>query len=577
LVKINAMQNVSDGTQMLEQARLCDKTIQSIFNIIQQRYLDISLLENGMKNKKNGLALLNSHLGHLANDFRSKFDILRKNTSEYGDFMELFNVERSKSLLQGIKLPNSLASENKRFLMDLVQESGISKHFEQCKRYLLPLQRQSRAFTDEFNKSEIEMKQIGIEIQPHLKQPLDMENLIVSATLLVESSKMLVEQVRGLYSKMIGGDSTNHFIQIFNLDPITKISKNDDVLRSLLCKAQEISNKFTEETRVSFGTILALQNKIKGHVSKVQLYNNMHSETLEGPLTILRTVHYLPEQYGKSLSEIQRRQLLKTEVEKQILSMNTILKNVSDEENLIRKNFVETTKFVPQDLIPGLNERFPLFSVQVIPFDTKLPEVTKTEMDDGDWQHIKDDRDDKVAMFGKISLKDSGYFDKVDLSGGNQPMDDSLTVVAKDIFQNQPKPVTVALISPTISNSELERCKEELDDLKKEFTRLETDRQALATSLEEKTRELNDIAKQKEEEIARAQTSLKEQRDSLQDVQNLNEKKQKEVMDALSVVNQYKEQQNRFALEISNLKTENSKLSLVVSTLTKNETTFPTW
>jgi len=83
--------------------------------------------------------------------------------------------------------------------------------------------------------------------------------------------------------------------------------------------------------------------------------------------------------------------------------MNTILSLFVDEENSRRKDFANVNDSFPKDVIPGLDDKVPLISIQAAEIDPKLPFIDKNFVEDV--PKLGDQEGEKVLLVGNLREK----------------------------------------------------------------------------------------------------------------------------------------------------------------------------
>lgn len=501
---------------------------------------------------------------------------------------EEINIEKTKEILQTTRLIPGIATEKVQYLIDVIKDTKFDDDFAACKRYLPPLQRQVKNLYDEVQQKEKEIKQLLIDTNPLCEKPEDIEKCIEISSKLVKAQKNIEEAAKLFIDQILVSSKeeiNSIYQQLFNLDPMTNLLKNDILLCQTIHQCQQINSKFTEDFNKSIDMILNLRTKIKAHVGKIQVYKTIYNNNIQIPLNSLIIAHHLANEYQTSLNEIERRKLFKMAFDQEVATMNNILRHLADEENLKRKSHQDSTKHLPKTLIPGLAEKVPTLNVQVIPFDDQIMNIN-TDHEEREWQVIKEEEEDKIQLFGNIkNLTDSHYF-KRDPSKSSF-LYESLTNIVKEM--NQKNQQDQNPIVESVNQKEIKEMKNEKNNLEEkineltskiesitfEFSQkeisLNTELSKLKSTLENKDKELEEFKRQKDEEIKWAKEKIEKESYNFLEQKKIVESEQAEREKALKILDEVKSNEAKSQLEIEKLKSENSKLLLNNSTLLMNE------
>lgn len=121
--------------------------------------------------------------------------------------------------------------------------------------------------------------------------------------------------------------------------------------------------------------VATLQSKCREVANKVVAFHEAIVRQKQAFFQLIY-VQRMPKAYQASLEEVLRRRKYAKKVNFLIQKITEILAKVREDEVAKRKSYLENFgRYIPKDLILGLNENVPAFDITIPNFDTSLPQI----------------------------------------------------------------------------------------------------------------------------------------------------------------------------------------------------------
>jgi len=312
------------------------------------------------------------------------FQSIYKPQSEQQDIL-LGSFEENMRKLGETRIHTGLTSSGANTLLDVVPELKLRKWAEECgnqysqlKSRVSDLEKQYRGTRDAIESERNKPSQIDINvILQSIKEAEDIRQEVTLCWEMFTSDYKSVKDRLNLSYQAQKSTLSEGIPQLRekHMAILVKLQIHDQKVKIIMQACGNSKSRVSRYVHERLRTISALQQKNRELANKIVAFHEA-IQRQKNDFFQLVFVQKMPRAYQSSLEEVVKRRKYKRRISALISRITEVLTKVREDEVTRRKGFLENHgRFIPKDLIPGLNEGVPPFEVSVPNFDVQLPQI----------------------------------------------------------------------------------------------------------------------------------------------------------------------------------------------------------
>eukprot|EP00761_Pharyngomonas_kirbyi_P008610 gb/GECH01008622.1/.p1 GENE.gb/GECH01008622.1/~~gb/GECH01008622.1/.p1 ORF type:complete len:935 (+),score=252.70 gb/GECH01008622.1/:1-2805(+) len=369
----------------------------------------------------NNLQMHEGNIRSKLNSYKNKFE---KANSKHEEILNDFDSDVKS--LKKIKLHSSLLSESKSTLYDCIPEKQLREWALKLERDNNDLKTKTQDLEKQCNGLVEEIRTSGSNRPIGQFQYLDQQlgkssNLREKQHELYYNINQDVEIVKRLLSSPPTDFSKLDERLEKNEENLREMHENDDQMRKTLHEVYTSKYQLSQQLYKYLREISKFQSHIRKIGRRIAVYSEVikrHNQRFRH----LELVHRLPETYIRCLQEVVRRRGYRRRFIAATRTSANQLNKLREHEVLEREQFTRTyAALIPQNLVPGLNEKPPSYKPSTPSFDSNLPQIDSLqELEEDTLNYIKgqfpslEDLNDEPEKENENALFDTSYHETTD-------------------------------------------------------------------------------------------------------------------------------------------------------------------
>eukprot|EP00027_Filamoeba_sp_ATCC50430_P018543 CAMPEP_0168566166 /NCGR_PEP_ID=MMETSP0413-20121227/14264_1 /TAXON_ID=136452 /ORGANISM="Filamoeba nolandi, Strain NC-AS-23-1" /LENGTH=1125 /DNA_ID=CAMNT_0008598147 /DNA_START=70 /DNA_END=3447 /DNA_ORIENTATION=+ len=349
----------------------------------------LSEQENQVKGLNAAIANLNDHLNQITQAFGAFHTYYKQLQNKHEHLLRSFDADMQK--LREAKLHPALARPRMSTLMDFVPEPRLIKwaqdcgnEHEQLKNLVVDLEKQIsfvRDSTENENKTAPEVdfnmlrsqikraNEISSEVTVRYHIFSNDYNNVRQRAQEAKSNQNLNKQSLWEICESFEQISREHKRQL------AQMNDHDQTMKSIMSFCAASKTKLSRCVHERLRSIALIQSKIRELANKIIVFN----EAVARQKTAFQQLIYvqsMPKAYQAAIEEVSHRRRFRRNIATLTSKFMETLSKLKDDEMQRRQQFLSTYgRYVPKDIIPGLNSGVPAFEFELPQFDTQLPQI----------------------------------------------------------------------------------------------------------------------------------------------------------------------------------------------------------